>query len=136
MEVTAIGVMRSGRLHFSDRLKFDQDLAQFKEGASVEITVTHRRANRSHQQNKYYWGVVIHLISDHTGYGADELHDMLKSKFIPKILAFRDGNGTVLQEWVVGGSTTKMDTVDFGRYIDDIRQWAAEALDVFIPDPA
>lgn len=106
-----------------------------KRCANCGFIAKHEPATRSVRANSYYWGVVVHLISEHTGYTPDELHDVLKAKFLPKHLAFSDGNGEVKGEFVIGGSTRKLNTAEFVEYTESIRRWAAEDLDVVIPDP-
>lgn len=135
-DVSAHGSIKNGRILFRDRRQFDDQIRQFREGAEVEIAVTIRRATRSLQQNAYFWGVVIQALSEHTGYLPDEVHQFLKAKFIPKRLAIADGNGEVVDEYVLGGSTRKMNTIEFGEYMETIRRWAAETLDLVIPDPS
>lgn len=93
------------------------------------------RAARSHQQNNWYWGCLVQLVAEHTGYTPDEIHELYKAKFIPKRLAVADGNGEVQGEFVIGGSTTKLDTLEFSEFCESIRQWAADELGVVIPDP-
>jgi len=134
-DVVASASVKGGRLHIRNRRQFDDQIRQFREGAEVEIEVTIRRSTRSQQQNAYYWGVVVQLISEHTGYTPDEVHEFLKMKFIPKRLAIADGNGEVRDEFVIGGSTRKMNTVEFGEFMESCRRFAAETLDCFIPDP-
>jgi hypothetical protein len=74
------------------------------------------------------------LLSDHTGYTAEELHDLMKAKFLPKERAFLNGNGDVVESFVLGGSTRGLDVGEFATYVDQIRNWAADALAVYIPD--
>lgn len=134
-DVSAHGSVQAGRLFIRNRRAFDQQIAQFKEGSEVEVEVTIRRASRSLNQNAWYWGVIVEAISDHTGYTADEIHELLKAKFIPKRLAVLAGNGDIVDEFVMGGSTRKMNTAEFGEYCEAIRRWAADTLDINIPDP-
>jgi hypothetical protein len=133
--VVASATVQGGKLYIRNRRAFDQQIAQMREGWEIELTVKRRRATRSIEQNRYYWGVVVELISEHTGYTPDEMHDVLKALFIPKRLALQDGNGVVQNEIVIGGSTRTMNKLEFGDYIESIRRWAAETLDVVIPDP-
>lgn len=133
--IVATAQVKNGRLFFRNRKAFDANVAQLKEGWSMEVTVKRQRATRSQYQNRYYWGVVVELIAEHTGYTPDEIHDILKAKFIPKRLALCDGNGEVKGEFVIGGSTRRMNTVEFGEFLTEIRQWAASELGVVIPDP-
>lgn len=55
--------------------------------------------------------------------------------FLPKKLAICDGNGEVKGEVVIGGTTTSLNRIEFGEFVDRFRQWAAEELSVVIPDP-
>lgn len=133
-DVVTTGSIRSGRLDIRNRKRFSEALRRMRDG-EVLITVTRKHATRSVQANRYYWGVVVDLLSDHTGYTPDEIHEVLKAKFIPKKLAVSDGNGEIKGEFVIGGTTTEMNKLEFGEYITRIREWAAEELDVVIPDP-
>jgi len=133
--IVASAQVKSGRLYIRNRREFDAQVERLDSRWELEITVKRQRATRSLQQNAYYWGVVVAMLSEHTGYTPDEIHDFLKTKFIPKRLAFQDGNGVVVEELVLGGSTRSMNTIEFGEYMEDIRRWAAEELDVVIPDP-
>lgn len=133
-DIVASGSIKSGKLFVHNRRGFDQQIAQMREGWQVEIAVTRRRATRSLQQNAYYWGVVIQALSDHTGYTPDEIHDICKARFIPKRLAMQKGNGEIVGEFVLGGSTRSLNKNEFYEYVEQIRQWAAE-LDCYIPDP-
>lgn|SRR3990167_3438522 len=132
--VVASASVRNGKLFIRNRRQFDQQIAQMKEGWEVAVAVTRRRATRSLAQNAFYWGVVVELIAEHTGYTPDEVHDLLKAMFIPKRLAVQNGNGEIKGEIVVGGSTRAMNTIEFGEYMESIKRWAAETIDVVIPD--
>lgn len=133
--VVATAEVRDGRLRLHNRRAFDEQVAQqLRDGWEVEVTVHRLQATRSLDANRYYWAVVIQLLSEHLGYTPDEMHDVLKMKFLPKRLALCDGNGVVLDEYVVGGSTRDLSVEEFAAYIDEIQQWAREVLDLIIPD--
>jgi hypothetical protein len=80
---------------------------------------------RSIQQNKYYHGVICKLISDHTGYTSDEVHQILAEQF----LSYEKDGRTFVQ------STTKLKTTEFESYMEDCRRWASMELQVYIPLP-
>lgn len=101
----------------------------------VLITVERARATRSLAQNAWYWGCILKLLSDHTGYTVDELHEYCKQRFNSKKVAFCDEHGVVKDEETIGLSTTRLNKITFGEYCEAIRQWAAEDLHVYIPDP-
>lgn len=133
-DVVASAQIRDGKLYIRNRRDFDRQIAQMKDGWEMELAVTRRRATRSPMANAYYWGVVMQLLSEHTGYTPDEMHDLCKAQFLPKKLAVNNGNGEIVGEFVLGGSTRGLNTNDFYEYVERVRQWAAE-LDVYIPDP-
>src|SRR5579863_9716884 len=124
--------LESGTLRLN-RSVLRQLLAGRKD-AELVVTIERKHATRSVLANAYYWGVVIEHLSDHTGYTPDEMHEVCKAKFIPKKLALVDGNGEVKDELVIGGTTTTMNKIQFGEYIEAIRHWAAADLGVVIPD--
>jgi hypothetical protein len=101
----------------------------------VTVTIAAAHATRSLDQNRFYWGVVLRTIAEHTGHSVDELHEWAKAHFLPKHLAICDGNGVVQDELVVGGSTRRLDKVEFAAYVESIRLFAAEKLELTIPDP-
>ena len=133
--VVASGRVQDRKLVIRDRRSFDRQIAQLKDTWELEITVQRKRATRSPQANRYWWGVCLHIVSEHTGYTPDEIHDFAKAKFLPKHLVFADGNGEIVGEHVLGGSTRKLNTTEFYLFIEQFRQWAAETLDLNIPDP-
>ncbi|MDR0607824.1 MAG: hypothetical protein LBG52_05805 [Candidatus Peribacteria bacterium] len=60
--------------------KLAQYIKQVKDGI-YKLTIT-KQLTRSLQQNSYYWGVVLHLIEEHTGTPAEELHYYFKHKIL------------------------------------------------------
>ena len=99
-------------------------------GAAVEIVIRKKRNTRSSQANRYYWGVVIAEIASCAGYrkqDAYQLHDALAFKFLP------------LPPCPITGSprrqrTPETNTEEFGVYLDQVIQWAAETWGVVIPN--
>jgi hypothetical protein len=125
-----------GKLHVGPSHKTAlQDAVLVWPDGPVTVTVERETATRSVQANAYYWGVAVKALAEHTGYTPDEMHEVLKVKFLPKDVALKKANGRVLAEFVIGGSTTGLNTVEFYDYVEQIRQWAFEALDVDIPPP-
>jgi hypothetical protein len=95
------------------------------------LEIKQHREVRSLSQNKYYWGVVIKILSNETGFLEDEMHEVLKKKFNPKVKALRQTG----EEFLIGGSTTELDTMNFEEYLSKIKIWAIQELDIYIPDP-
>ena len=89
---------------------------------------------RSQQANRYWWGVCVRAVSEHTGYTPEEVHDLAKQMFIPKRVAVQNGNGEIRGEFVIGGSTRVLDSQAFTEFVERFKQWAATDLDCYIPD--
>lgn len=114
-----------GRLVMDEPGAFARALAALR-GREVQVLIEPKKKRRSDRQNAYYWGVIIEILSDHTGYSPEEMHEALKSKF----LGFYDKK-TGLR---VVTSSAEQDTVEFENYMSQIRAWASEN-DIFIPLP-
>ncbi len=109
---------------FADYLKTLED-------REIEITVQKRRDQRTINQNRFLWGVVYKLISEHTGHTPEKIHDFCKDKFLDtKIIKVGD------EEREVKKCTHDVPKDRFFEdYIDPVRMWAAEYLEIVIPDP-
>jgi hypothetical protein len=99
-------------------------------GKRVTITIEKYKKIRSNEQNAYYHGVIIKIISDYTGYSKEEVHELLKKEFIGK-KTVKIGD----REVEIGESTTKLTTTDFMGYISEIQQWCSETIGLYLPDP-
>ena len=85
-----------------------------------------KSTQRTNSQNRYYWGICVDLISEHTGFTPEEVHEVLKHKFLsPKE---RMGEN-------IYPNTTQLDTREFNLYIEKIQCWASMELSLVIPDP-
>lgn len=119
------GKVAQGKIKFDLPYKYLVRLSQL-EGKRVEVVLRQEKSKRSDQQNKYMWGVVYEILSDKTGYTPEEIHAIMKFKFL-RIMDERNN------EYV--RSTTKLNTAEMEIYLDKIKKWAAQDLGVFIPDP-
>ena len=96
------------------------------------IEICKWRNKRSDLQNKYYWGGVIPILSEELGYEnyeKEELHEILKAKFL------KDFKNVGKERIDYSKSTTLLSTKEFMEYVDKIIRWAAQELNIYIPDP-
>lgn len=121
------GSVEKGKLKLDFPEKYLVLLSKF-EGQRVELVIRKKATKRSDSQNKYYWGVIVEILSDHCGYSKDEMHDALKYKFLSDHNADEIGLIKI-------GSTAKLNTDEFIRYTNEVVRWAAE-MGVYIPDPS
>ncbi len=129
-----IAAVEQGQLIFENNIKYQEYLRSL-EGQKVEVVVKKwsEKNQRSIQQNRYYFGVVLKLLSDHTGHTVDELHEILKSIFLKKRIELETKTGIIPQ--TIYNSTTDLDTVKMEEYLTNIRQWASITLGVYLPLP-
>lgn len=89
---------------------------------------------RSTQQNRYYWGCVVQILSDELGYDRNEIHEIIKNKFLLENKIIKTKNGSAV-ELKVSGSTSNLDTIQFEDLMTKIRIWANRDLGIYIKEP-
>jgi len=121
-----------GRIKLSQgEARLYRDYLVTLEGKNVHVTVGKVKGLRTEQQMRYYWGVVVKLIADYTGDDIDTIHEFCKDKFAPRKTITVNGEARI----VPGCSHDLYKDNFFADYVDHIRQWAAQELEVVIPDP-
>lgn len=115
----------NGRLIFDDPVAFARVRGALR-GRDVQVLVEPKRKPRSLAENNYYWGVVIPIISEWSGFTPEETHLALKEHFLSE---FDRQHGLMRMK-----STADLSTVDFEKYMSNIRMWAADQGQ-FIPLP-
>ena len=136
MKVVVNGYTLDGKLHIKPEARLVlQDGVLLWEDGPVTVVVERDEVARSNRANAYYWGAVVKELAEYTGYTPDETHEILKRQFLSKAVSIETKNGRVVGEWVIGGSTKWLTTKQFFDYVDRIRQWAFEELDVNIEPP-
>lgn len=131
--IVGFGEVIDKKLVLRNRDTFNQQLREMK--GRVTVTVEKARSRRSLSQNAYYWGVVVSMVSEETGYTPEEVHEVLKEKFNSKDLVLANYYGDVMEEVRIGASTSELNKLDFCAYIERIQRWSAEFLHLSIPDP-
>ena len=120
-----IAKVEKNRLVFEAPIRLNNHLFTL-EGQKVEVDIKKLRSQRSNNQNNYYFGCVLDILSKETGYEIDEMHEIMKYKFLKQ-------NRKTGMEYVK--STSKLSTSEFEDYLEKIRRWASIELSIFIPDP-
>ena len=106
--------------------EFTMYLGRFAEEDELEVIVRKKQKKSSNAQNNYYYGVIVKIISDHTGHTPDEIDSILKWKFLKQT----DDKG---MDFV----PSKMDLTTKNReqFHEDCRRWGAVVLGLSIPLP-
>lgn len=128
--------LKAGKLHIRDRRKFDETLRRHRDFENGLLTLEKLHATRSDAQNRLYWGVYVETMSEATGYTPNECHEILKAHCLPHELAESGENGRLINGLVIGGSTAKLDKLQFGDYLKECARWIAERIGVAVPEPS
>ena len=140
-QLTYLGsVSENGDIKLPKRLR--AEVSAFLAGCEIEAIFRKKKKHRSSGQNRYYWGVVVPMITD--GFNdlgnpvtssnpddIDAIHEFLKRRFLQP-LNLHDAKGEVRNAKY---TTTNLSTSEMMDYIAQIQQFAAEYLNVTIPDP-
>lgn len=89
------------------------------------VEIKRNRPSRSNLQNRYYWGCVLDILSNETGFTHEEMHELMARKFLSY-----EKQGVMFAK-----STTSLNTVEFEEYLASIRHFASVDLGCFIPLP-
>lgn len=101
------------------------------------ITITPNRKTRSNQQNAYLWGIVYPAVLfglQDAGWeiiDEEQVHEYCKQAFAAREVINKD-TGEVIS---LPNSTARMQTAEFNVYVDKIKAFAFEYLNITIPEP-
>lgn len=96
-----------------------------KDGGIYVMEIQRSKDKRSLNQNKYYWGVIVTLFAEHTGYTSNESHQELASMFLRYD---KDGKNFTR-------STADLDTKEFEKYAEQCRFFMNQEIGLSIPLP-
>lgn len=94
----------------------------------VSVEIKEYKKNRSNAQNRTYW-MWLKVLSVHTGYDDDELHETLKIRLLGT-----DSKMILGENMTLPKSTTKLNMKEFADYLGKI-EMMAETLCVKLPHP-
>ena len=101
------------------------------------ITIAPNRRTRSTQQNAYLWGIVYPAVLfglQDAGWEItheEQVHEYCKQAFAAREVINKD-TGEVIS---LPNSTARMQTAEFNVYVDKIKAFALEYLNITIPEP-
>lgn len=126
--------------------KLGEQLSALPKGkGDFVITWKRNRPVRSLSANKYYHAI-LNIIAIDTGHTHEHLHEYCKHNFMPKqeiTFELGDTSEEKISKWVakkligdpmIPKSTTDLDSKEFAAYINRVKFWAAERLEIYIPE--
>lgn len=128
-------VDENGILKLTNKNGFANDLKDFI-GKEVRLTVE-RKAKRSNALNAYFHAVIVPIIKQaliDAGWREAKSDEWVKDfiKYHCLVKEFVSEQGEVIKSL---GKTSELTSGEFLELIADCQKWAAEYLNVYIPDP-
>jgi len=127
-----------GALRIYNRPLFEEEVRAMsrEKDLAVTVEVKVKKYKRSNEFNNYYWGVVVAMIVERLrelGHDVDRdlTHEFLKGRFLYSELT-DPSTGEVMR---IPKKTSELATGEFMDYLEHVKQFAAETLDLYIPDP-
>lgn len=100
-----------------------------RDGKAVAVKFSRPKSTRTIDQNRFYWGVVLTGIAEHTGHTPEEIHEVLKDLFLPRRFITLGGHEVSTQK-----TTTDLSVTEFAHYLEQVTAWAAQELGIAFPD--
>lgn len=117
------GQVEHGKLTLDNRPYLNACLKSVKKAERVEVTIAPIRQDKTAQQLKYYYGVLIPAFCEETGYTKEEVDGLLKKIFLTV-------NKGTKKEYVK--SLSELSVKAMSDYIDSCVMFGAEHA-VFVP---
>jgi len=115
------------------------------EGKAWRVSIAEAKSERSISQNNYYHGVVLERISQAWGVDPEDAHEWLcgarwgwRDKKVPRTPRNKDGVESVPIRTTTtdeNGERSVLKTMEFEEFIEFAKRFAAQKLNLFIPDP-
>jgi hypothetical protein len=83
---------------------------------------------KKHRNTRYYWKCIVQVLAQELGYFNDEMHDILRAKFLNEWQMIEINNNKIGLNKIV--STTSLNTKEFENYAEQIRIWALSDLGI------
>jgi hypothetical protein len=131
IQIDCRGEVKDNEITIFDRHRMKLLLKEL-EGKDIEIIIREKMPQRSVQQNKYYWKVVVERIQlailelNGQNFSKEDIHDFLKNRFNATSVM----NELTGEEIKIPKSTTKLDVLDFIVYVDSCKEFARDFLNL------
>jgi len=110
----------------NDKVQLVNYLKEMESPYTVEVKKN--RNTRSNLQNNYYWKCIVQVLAKELGYFNDEMHDILRAKFLNEWEMVEINNKKIGLNKIL--STTSLNTKAFEVYAEQIRIWALSDLGI------
>lgn len=116
----------NGKIIYKTNQKLVDYIQTISDNSIADITITIKEDSRSNSQNKLWWSW-MQIIGDTIGYSKNEMHELLKVKFLTR-------------EYILDGETKKytkstatLSKQEFNKLTNDVFFWANDTLSINLP---
>lgn len=118
----------AGKLDPDVRGQVAEYIRTFK-NLTIDVKVKAHKAQRSLDQNAYWWAVPVAILAEHCGYEPEQMHYALLGEW----RGYVDGpRGEKVPRCC---ASSKLTTAEFTELIEWVQRWAATELNCQIPAP-
>ena len=121
------GKIIKGKIVWDNKTTLVDYIRGIEDGTKVEVEITETPDVRTNKQNKLWWAW-MKIIGNELGYSKNEVHDILKYKFL-------------LREEIIEGitnqyikSTATLTKTEFNKLTQDVYFWANDTLSINLPN--
>ncbi len=125
------GYVDGGKFHFKEREKdaWDRIVKQLF-NQDVEIILQQPEKDRSDQQRKYYYGVIVKRLCEVSGYDKDDMNEILAKRCLSFEISMKDGCVETFYR-----RPSSLNTKETELFHEKCRQFAMSEYQVYIPLP-
>lgn len=98
----------------------EQMKEKLKSKKRIKVIITEDDDSRSNEQNERLWGFLYKSIGSYFGYTQDEMHQLMKYKFLRSERIINGESVEVIK------STTKLSVKEMNDYQNQIEIWASQ----------
>lgn len=125
-------IKEGGKLRVLNKTLLERITLGLPEGKRLNMIIEpEKKETISDPLRRYYWAVVVAMIAEETGHSKDMVHDSLKIKIVSYI---DEKTGLTIVPSVFSDGST-MTIAEKKSFVDEVRRWAFDFLNISIPDP-
>lgn len=121
------GKIIKGKIVWDNKTTLVDYIRGIEDGTKVEVEITETPDIRTNKQNKLWWSW-MKIIGNELGYSKNEIHDILKYKFLLRE-EINDGETTQHLK-----STATLTKTEFNKLTQDVFFWANDTLNINLPN--
>ena len=121
------GKIIKGKIVWDNKTTLVDYIRGIEDGTKVEVEITETPDIRTNKQNKLWWSW-MKIIGNELGYSKNEIHDILKYKFL---LREETNDGETTQHLK---STATLTKTEFNKLTQDVFFWANDTLNINLPN--